>query len=97
MHFRPHDVNLADNGVCGTRERRWGPARFLPVSTNLIRIAVAESAAAALDTPASLEPAEHWIARGAQQSAELIVLPEAFLGGYPVSAHICTDSEVNRA
>ncbi|MDZ7637503.1 MAG: nitrilase-related carbon-nitrogen hydrolase [Bryobacterales bacterium] len=43
----------------------------------------AEAAEALFDTPATLQAALHWIGEAARQGAQLVVFPEAFLGGYP--------------
>lgn len=45
--------------------------------------AVVQAAPRAFDTDASLLRVEAWMARAKDQGAQLIVFPEAFLGGYP--------------
>lgn len=48
--------------------------------------AVAQGATLLLDTPATVERALALMAQAAAQGAELIVFPEAYLGGYPKGA-----------
>jgi nitrilase len=47
------------------------------------RAAVVQDAPAAFDLPASLDHTLALIAQAAEQGAQLVVFPEAFLGGYP--------------
>lgn len=55
-------------------------------SSTTVRVAVVQAAATLFDTEKSLLTAERWITDAAGQGAQLIVLPEAFLGGYPRGA-----------
>lgn len=48
--------------------------------------AVAQAASVLLDTPATIERALGLMADAAQAGAELLVFPEAFIGGYPKGA-----------
>jgi nitrilase len=48
--------------------------------------AVAQTASVLLDTPATLDRALSLVAQAAQQGAQLLVFPEAFIGGYPKGA-----------
>ncbi|MDQ1138165.1 nitrilase [Microbacterium sp. SORGH_AS 1204] len=48
-----------------------------------ITVAVVQAGSLLFDTPASLMKAETFIRDAAAQGAALVVLPEAFLGGYP--------------
>ncbi len=48
--------------------------------------AVAQTSSVLLDTPATVERALQWMADAAQRSAQLLVFPEAFIGGYPKGA-----------
>ncbi|MFC4902757.1 carbon-nitrogen hydrolase family protein [Kocuria oceani] len=48
-----------------------------------VRVAVVQAGSVLFDTAATLEKGEHYIREAASQGAELIVLPEAFVGGYP--------------
>ena len=48
--------------------------------------AVAQTASVLLDTPATVERALALMAQAAAQGAQLIVFPEAYLGGYPKGA-----------
>ncbi len=50
---------------------------------NRVTAAVVQVGARLFDTPANLSRAREFIRRAAGQGAEIIVLPEAFLGGYP--------------
>ncbi len=48
-----------------------------------VTVAVAQAAAPLFDTPAAVARAEELIREAALRGAEVVVLPEAFLGGYP--------------
>ncbi|BCJ50076.1 nitrilase [Actinoplanes sp. NBRC 14428] len=48
-----------------------------------VRAAVAQATPVVFDTAATLEVVADWSARAAAAGAELLVFPEAFLGGYP--------------
>lgn len=48
-----------------------------------VRAAVVQAGSVLFDTAATLQRAERYIREAADQGVELIVLPEAFLGGYP--------------
>lgn len=48
--------------------------------------AVAQTATVLFDTPATLARAENLMAKAAQNGAQVIVFPEAFVGGYPKGA-----------
>src|SRR4051794_6493936 len=48
-----------------------------------IRVAVIQAGPVLYDTGATLARAEHLIAEAAGKGARLVVLPEAFVGGYP--------------
>jgi len=48
--------------------------------------AVAQTASVLLDTPATLDRALTLMAEAAKQGAQLLVFPEAFIGGYPKGA-----------
>ncbi|MFC5053452.1 nitrilase-related carbon-nitrogen hydrolase [Saccharothrix xinjiangensis] len=50
---------------------------------HLVRAAVVQAGARLFDTPANLEKAVGLIREAAGSGAEVVVLPEAFLGGYP--------------
>ncbi|HWI79953.1 MAG TPA: nitrilase-related carbon-nitrogen hydrolase, partial [Ramlibacter sp.] len=47
---------------------------------------VAQTASVLLDTPATIEKAVGLMANAAKQGAQLLVFPEAFVGGYPKGA-----------
>ena len=49
----------------------------------MTRVAVVQAASVGFDLDASLEKADRLVAQAAQQGAQLVVLPEAFLGSYP--------------
>jgi nitrilase len=49
----------------------------------MFKAAVAQAGSALFDTPATLSRAEHLCRSAAAEGASLLVLPEAFLGGYP--------------
>ena len=51
-----------------------------------IRAAVVQDASVAFDTPATVAKVETLIAQAADQGAQLVVFPEAFIGGYPKGA-----------
>lgn len=57
---------------------------FTPIArTGPIRAAVVQAAPALFDTPRSLQKLADLAADAARLGAELVVLPEAFVGGYP--------------
>ena len=66
----------------------------------MTRIAVAQAAPRAFDAEESLRRACQWIERAASERAELVVLPEAFLSGYPkgmdFGARVGTRSDAGR-
>lgn len=49
----------------------------------VIRAAVVQAGSVCFDTPASLDRLRDRVARAAAEGARLVVLPEAFIGGYP--------------
>ncbi|MFT7679825.1 MAG: nitrilase, partial [Planctomycetota bacterium] len=49
----------------------------------MTRVAVVQAASVGFDLDASLEKADRLVAEAAEQGAQLVVLPEAFLGSYP--------------
>ncbi len=53
---------------------------------NSVRVAVIQAGSAAFDTAATLERVERLVADAAARGAELAVLPEALIGGYPKGA-----------
>lgn len=50
----------------------------------MTRVAVVQAASVGFDLDASLEKADRLVAQAAEQGAQLVVMPEAFLGSYPV-------------
>src|SRR5262249_28782922 len=64
----------------------WQPVRAVGLSWNLMtpaRVAVVQAGAIPFDSDRSLAKAEKWIAEAATSGAQLILFPEAFIGGYP--------------
>lgn len=53
------------------------------LTAETVRAAVAQATPAVFDTPATLDVVADWSARAAEQGADLLVFPEAFIGGYP--------------
>jgi nitrilase len=51
--------------------------------TGVVRAAVVQGTPVLFDTPASLQKLADFTADAARQGAELVVFPEAFIGGYP--------------
>ena len=49
----------------------------------MIRVAAVQAGSIAFDTPATMEKLEQAVADAAAAGANLIVFPEAFVGGYP--------------
>ena len=51
--------------------------------SSLVQVAVCQAGSVPFDTPATLAKAEGLVADAAKGGAQLVVFPEAFLGGYP--------------
>ena len=51
--------------------------------SHLVRAAVAQAGSVLFDTPKSLQKLADFAADAAKQGADLVVFPEAFIGGYP--------------
>jgi len=49
----------------------------------MVRVAAVQAGSIAFDTPATVAKLEKLVADGAERGAELLVFPEAFVGGYP--------------
>lgn len=47
------------------------------------RVAVVQAASVGFDKRATLDKAAHWASEAARAGAQLVVFPEAFIGGYP--------------
>jgi nitrilase len=56
------------------------------MSSSKLTAAVAQTASVLLDTPATVERAVALMAEAAGQGVQLLVFPEAFIGGYPKGA-----------
>ena len=56
------------------------------MSTAKLTAAVVQASSVLLDTPATVERALGLVAEAARQGAQLVVFPEAFIGGYPKGA-----------
>jgi nitrilase len=56
------------------------------MSNSKLTAAVAQTASVLLDTPATMDRALTLMAEAAKQGAQLLVFPEAFIGGYPKGA-----------
>lgn len=54
--------------------------------TDKLTAAVAQTATVLLDTPATIERALALMADAAKRGVQLLVFPEAFIGGYPKGA-----------
>lgn len=52
-------------------------------SSNIVRATVVQASTVFYDTPATLDKAERLIAEASTYGAQLVVFPEAFIGGYP--------------
>jgi nitrilase len=61
-------------------------AKEITMSSSKLTAAVAQTASVLLDTPATLDRALTLMADAARQGAQLLVFPEAFIGGYPKGA-----------
>ncbi|XP_057782004.1 bifunctional nitrilase/nitrile hydratase NIT4B-like [Salvia miltiorrhiza] len=60
-------------------------------SPTTIRATVVQAATVFYDTPATLDKAERLVAEAASNGVELVVFPEAFIGGYPRGSNFgCT-------
>lgn len=66
-----------------------------------IRVCAVQAAPVLFDQDATISRFEQWLAKAADQNADLVVFPEAFLGGYPkgedFGAHIGSRSQQGRA
>jgi len=51
--------------------------------SSITRAAVVQAGSVLFDTPATIEKLRHFSAEAAAQGAQLVVFPEAFVGGYP--------------
>ena len=56
------------------------------MSAGKLTAAVVQASSVLLDTPATVERALGLMAEAARQGAQLVVFPEAFIGGYPKGA-----------
>src|SRR4051812_50089892 len=56
---------------------------LLPVRSGSVNVAVVQAAPVLFDTPRSLQKLADFAADAARKGAELVVFPEAFIGGYP--------------
>src|SRR4051812_14973183 len=56
---------------------------LLPVRSGSVNVAVVQAAPVLFDTPGSLQKLADLAADAAKTGAELVVFPEAFVGGYP--------------
>ncbi|MBY0514841.1 MAG: nitrilase, partial [Gemmataceae bacterium] len=54
-----------------------------PVRSGTVRVAVVQAAPVLFDTPQTLQKLAALAADAAKTGAELVVFPEAFVGGYP--------------
>ncbi|MDA0313560.1 MAG: nitrilase, partial [Gemmatimonadetes bacterium] len=48
-----------------------------------VRVAVVQAAAKPFDTPSAVDKVCSMTAQAAEQGAELVLFPEAYVGGYP--------------
>ena len=56
----------------------------------VVRVSVVQAAPVAFDLAATLDRVEHWTALAASRGSQLVLLPEAFVGGYPKGADFGT-------
>ncbi|KAJ6914589.1 bifunctional nitrilase/nitrile hydratase NIT4B-like isoform X2 [Populus alba x Populus x berolinensis] len=61
------------------------PATAPPAARSPVRATVVQASTVVFDTPATLDKAERLIAGAAAYGSQLVVFPEAFVGGYPRS------------
>ena len=59
------------------------PSGNAQVEPRIVRAAVVQAASVLFDTPKSLQKLADLTADAAGRGAELVVFPEAFIGGYP--------------
>src|SRR3954469_7577053 len=59
------------------------PTDAKAVGPKTVRVAVVQAAPVLFDTPRTLQKLTDLAADAARQGAELVVFPEAFVGGYP--------------
>src|SRR5688572_14308853 len=60
-----------------------GVVGFTLLGMRSVVVAAVQAGSAVFDTPATLVKAERYVREAAVAGARLVVLPEAFLGGYP--------------
>ena len=58
-----------------------------------VRVAVVQAAPVLFDSPRSLRKLADLAADAARQGAELVVFPEAFIGGYPKDTILASASD----
>ncbi|XP_010425847.1 PREDICTED: nitrilase 2 isoform X2 [Camelina sativa] len=51
--------------------------------SSIVRVTIVQASTVYNNTPATLDKAEKYIAEAASKGAELVLFPEAFIGGYP--------------
>ncbi|BBN03502.1 nitrilase [Marchantia polymorpha subsp. ruderalis] len=76
--------DLPDSAV-GRIEEISNEVEMSPVS-GAKRVSVVQASTIFYDTPATLDKAERFIAEASSLGAQLVVFPEAFIGGYPRGA-----------
>ena len=76
---------LADGSSTATASPETGaePRQAELQDRETVRVAVVQPGAVFFDVQRSVEEASHWIGRAAETGAKLILLPEAYVGGYP--------------
>jgi beta-cyano-L-alanine hydratase/nitrilase len=52
-------------------------------SSSIVRATVVQASTVFYDTPATLDKAERLLSEAAENGSQLVVFPEAFIGGYP--------------
>lgn len=75
--------NCAPTAGVGSLDRDNRKIGKVEMNAQKIKVAVAQSATTLFDSVAAVDLVAQWAERAAAQQVELLVFPEAFIGGYP--------------
>ncbi|PON43731.1 Transcription factor [Parasponia andersonii] len=103
LPHRPHSSRSRRSKPTGPVNGENG-LNDMAVSRPVVRATVVQASTVVYDTPATLDKAERLIASAAAYGSQLVVFPEAFVGGYPHSvmfnavkeSHLTNDNEFQK-